>query len=50
MNDMDIDMTFDEDEDPEIARLRAQAAEIDAVWHHSAREKAAVTNFSYQAS
>ena len=34
MNDMDIDMTFDEEEDPEIARLRAQAAEVDAVWNH----------------
>lgn len=31
MNDMDIDMTLDEEEDPEITRLRAQAAEIDAV-------------------
>lgn len=47
MNDMDIDMTFDEDEDPEITRLREQAAEIDAVWQYSAQEKAAVTNFSY---
>ncbi len=50
MNDMDIDMTYDEDEDPEITRLRAQAAEIDAVWYHSVKEKASVTDFSYQAS
>ena len=34
MNDMDIDMTFDGEEEPEIARLQAQAAEVDAVWIH----------------
>ena len=44
MNDMDIDMTFDGEEDPEIARLQAQAAEVDAVWIHQAKELAPVTN------
>lgn len=34
INDMDIDMDFDEAEDAEITRLRAEAAEIDAVWIH----------------
>lgn len=44
MIDMDIDMTQEEEEDPEITRLRAQAAEIDAVWIHPVKEQAAVTN------
>lgn len=31
MDDMDIDFTMETDEDPEIARLQAEAAAINAV-------------------
>ena len=31
MTDMDIDMSLENDDDPEIAQLRAAAAELDAV-------------------
>ena len=39
INDMDIDMDFDEAEDPEITRLRAEAAELDAVWTNSVKRR-----------
>ena len=42
--DMDIDMTLEEEDDPEITRMRAQAAEIEAVWTRPVEEKAAATN------
>lgn len=48
MNDMDIDMTLEE-EDPDIARMQAQAAEMSAVWIHHKEEKAAVTNVYHKA-
>lgn len=38
MDDMDIDMGMDNEVDPEIARLQAAAAEIDAVWLSTAKE------------
>ena len=48
INDMDIDMDFDEAEDPEITRLRAEAAEIDAVWIHPVKEMATAADFIMQ--